>query len=231
MSNDLMRRKLQALAREDSVVLDAAARDRIIQNVVAAAPLEMRRARTMRLATGGGVALAAAAAVALFVGLGADALRGSSSPASPGAQDLPTAPTPLRACADRPLPAALAFVERDSEKVLQVGDLARVVASADSRVALDHAEPCNIVVTLEAGGVAVRAPDLRGGELRIRARNAEVVVHGAQFALTQGERDLTVEVTEGRVFVERHAMGQREVSAGRRMRLSDTAVVESQIAR
>jgi ferric-dicitrate binding protein FerR (iron transport regulator) len=230
MSNDLMRRKLQALARQDVEGLDPEARNRIIGRVVAAAPLELRRAKAMRVAAGGGIALAAAAAVALFVGIASSMLDGSpSSPAAQNAQDLPSAPT--SACADRTLPASLGFVERNSAQVLEVADLARVVASAGSRVALEHAEACNVVVKLDAGSVAVAAPDLRGGELRIVAHGAALVTRGAVFRVTQSDRDLGVEVTQGRVLLDRAGQARREIASGHRLQLSANGVVEGALTR
>jgi ferric-dicitrate binding protein FerR (iron transport regulator) len=232
MSNDLMRRKLQALARQDIEGLDPAARNRIIQRVVAAAPLEMRRARTVRLAAGGGIALAAAAAVALFVGMGTSVLSsGSSAPAAQNAQDLPSAPTFAGACADRSLPTSLGFVERNSEQVLEVADLARVVASAGSRVALEHAEACKLAVKLDVGSVAVASPDLRGGELRVVAHGAELVTRGAVFRVTQSDSELGVEVTQGRVLLERAGQARREIASGHRLQVSANGIVEGALAR
>ena len=230
MSNDLMRRKLQALARQDVEGLDPAARNRIIERVVAAAPLEVRRAKIMRMAAGGGVALAAAAAVALFVGISSSVLGGSPSPAAQNTQDLPSTPTSAGACADRMLPSSLGFVERNAERVLEIADLARVVASAGSRVALEHAEACKVAVKLDAGSVAVMASNLQGGELRIVARGAELVTHGAVFRVTQSDSELGVEVTQGRVALERTDQARREITSGHRLQLSASGVVEGALA-
>jgi ferric-dicitrate binding protein FerR (iron transport regulator) len=230
MLDQPLRRRLHALAHQDTPVLDGGARARILQHVVAAAPLEIRRAERVRWVKGGSVALAAAAAAALVFGLGTDALRTPGSPsvaASPEATPTPLPAAPSRACANSPLPTA--FVERaGGMQVLELGG-GQASANASSRVNVERVEPCRTLLVLDAGRLVVRAPDLRGGELTVRTRDADVVSHGAVFAIAQGEREVTLEVAEGRVMVDRHAMGKREVVAGRRVALSPSVVVESQL--
>jgi len=57
------------------------------------------------------------------------------------------------------------------------------------------------------------------------------VTRGAVFSVTQSGRELSVEVTQGRVMLDRHAQGTREITSGHRLQISDSGVVESALAR
>src|SRR5262249_12334412 len=107
------------------------------------------------------------------------------------------------ACASRPVApsAGAGFVASAGGARLELGPVADAVSSTGTTVRLEEASPCRTIIALESGTVAVHAKDLGGGELRVRTKRGDVVVHGTIFAVTEDDSSLEVEVAEGNVTV------------------------------
>jgi hypothetical protein len=224
MLDEELRRRLRAATDVAPNELDRAARERIVAAVVAQGHREMQRARVVRLASRTGVAFAAAAGVALAVGL---ATQQGSDRAVGAAVSPPTAAPVGSACTEQGRPSDARFVAEADKLVLDLGALAFAVASADSTVSVAQAEPCHIVIALSAGSVVVETRELGGGKLTVRSKSGDVVVTGATVGITQRDSELIVDVVEGSAVVHGPDFIGREVLAERRFQLSLGTLTES----
>lgn len=84
--------------------------------------------------------------------------------------------------------------------VTSLGARGLVGLSSDGAAAIVRREACLTEIALTSGRVAVRADDLGGGELSVRAGATTVRVTGTRFAVAAGER-VEVAVSEGTVEV------------------------------
>ena len=239
MLDETLRHRLRALADSDDPALDPSSRERIVRAVGERGPEIVRRSGRNRVALlGGGVALAAAAAAALFVGTQrADAPMSSNEAKAPAAAPVePRASGPVeqaaRACEQRPERSAVevGFRTVGDRAVLDLDTVAYAVAPSSSDVYLQEATRCRTIIALRSGRIAVHARDLGGGELVVKSGDAEVAVRGTVFSVTRENGDLAVEVAEGRVLVARAERDHKvEVDAGHRVAVSESdADVEPQ---
>lgn len=84
--------------------------------------------------------------------------------------------------------------------VSSLGARGLVGLSSDGAATIARREACLTEIALTSGRVAVRADDLGGGELSVRAGATTVRVTGTRFAVAAGER-VEVAVSEGTVEV------------------------------
>ncbi len=230
MSDEVMRRKLRSLAADDDEQLPLAAQERVLQNVLISGPGLVRRARRERLALRlGGVALAAAAAAALWFRIG----TGSVEPVAnlgktmdPGRTHSAQPRPAQRPCESRSAPANTAF----HGQALDLGSIAYAVTEPGSTATLEQSTSCRTVIALGSGKVSIHARDLGGGELVVHARDADVAVHGTVFAVALEGEDVVVEVAEGVVAVNKPGVSGRRVTAGTRVTFAQGLVAESELA-
>ena len=131
-------------------------------------------------------------------------------------------------CAGAPVPVAHETRYRGGRRALDLGERARFVLFRGAYAELER-EACRTVLTLREGRVAVHARDLRGGELVVRTRAGDVVVHGTVFdvSVARDAARLRVSVAEGVVGVTggtddtRVEAGRALEREGPRERLSD----------
>jgi hypothetical protein len=221
MLDDAFRRRIGALAASDPTELDEETRERIVARVAAEGPLLARRARRVRIAIAIAAPVLAAAAIAgLVVG----------RRAVPEERHVAAAVPPSPACATRAERAANAgFVRNETGQTLDLGVTAFAHASSDSSVRLVDGSPCKTAIELSTGTVTVHAKDLGGGELGVRTKDGEVMVHGTIFAVTETGDSLSVEVVEGRVLVT-HKSEKVAIGAGERLLASELGVARGALA-
>jgi FecR protein len=124
-------------------------------------------------------------------------------------------------CAQHPVPHAAVATLASGRRSLELGARGRAVLERGADVQLDASDPCRLALQLVRGRVTVHANDLMGGELRVRAASTEVVVHGTTFAVERVVDDVSVEVAEGAVAVEREGRAVAPlVRTGQRLQLS-----------
>jgi hypothetical protein len=224
MLDETLRRRVAEIAGADPGGLDDAASERVIRALVAKGPALVRRARRTRIAMmTAGPLLAAAAATALLVRHpGGTAVRGEAA-TTEARTIVPSV------CAGRAVPSGAAFVVEADGAHLDLGTVATAMAEPNSDVRVAEVAPCRTVIALGMGRVTVHAKDLGGGELHVRARDGEVVVHGTIFAVTQTADSLTVEVAEGRVGVKDHT-GEHAVGAGERFLVTAVGIAQGTLA-
>lgn len=221
MLDDNFRRRVGALATSDSEQLDEGARERILARVATEGPSIARRARRFRVALAvGAPVVAAAAAFGLLIGHRPATREAPAAVATP----------PALACAARAEPrgAKAGFVRMESGQKLDLGLTALAHASSDSAVRLVDASPCKTVIELSTGTVTVHAKDLGGGDLAVRTKDGEVLVHGTIFAVTETGDSLSVEVVEGRVLVV-HKAERVALGVGERLLASDIGVARGSL--
>jgi hypothetical protein len=221
-----LRRRMSDLADVDEGGLDDAARERIFSMLRTEGPALVRSGRRRRaLVTASAVTLAAAAAAALFVvrHRGDDGAERASVGARSGEAAL--------ACTSRAVApsAAAGFVIGTSGARLDLGAVAVATSSPGAAIRLEEASPCRTLIALESGTVAVHAKDLGGGELRVRTKRGDVVVHGTIFAVTEDAASLEVEVVVGNVTViDRN--DSHSVTTGQRLLLSAVGAAQGSLA-
>lgn len=233
MSDEALRRRLRHLAANDGDQLSVEAQQRVLANVLATGPRLIRRARIERIAwRAAGATLAAAAAATLWLRIGADTL-GSTGPVtkaadpSSGQSPVAAAPRAARACESRSVPANAAFQSAGKAQALNLGKLAYAVTEPGSEAVLEQSTACRTVIALHKGRVSVHARDLGGGELLVRARDADVAVRGTVFSVSLEGEDVAVDVAEGTVVVDKPGTSTRRVSAGTRVAFAKDLVAES----
>ena len=181
MSDEALRRRLRQLAANDDDQLSALAQERVLANVLATGPRLIRRARIERIAwRAAGATLAAAAAATLWLRIGADTLGSSgpltkaSDPANGQGHSRQSGPLP-RPCESRSVPANAAFQAAGNGQALDLGKLAvRGRPNRAARRSSSRALRVGPSFVLRKGRVSVHARDLGGGELLVRARDADV---------------------------------------------------------
>lgn len=228
MLDEAFRKRVAALAESEDALLDDAACARIMERVAVEGPALVHSARRRRVAVLAlGPALAAAAAFAVY-----QVDHRIDQPVV--AQKSPIAVTSeTRACVGRGTPAGAdrGFVAGEAgSRELFLGEVARARAEPGADARLEQATACATHIALAKGTVVVHAKDLGGGELLVRTRMADVVVHGTLFAVTQSADALTVEVVEGRVGV-RDRGGEHFVGAGERLLVSNVGLGQGTLPR
>jgi hypothetical protein len=216
MLDEGLRRRIAGLAEADEGRLDDAARERIFAMLRSEGPALVRSGKRRRLlATASAVTLAVAAAAALFVvrhppGNGAERanVEARSAEAALACSSRAVAPS-----------AAAGFVAGTNGARLDLGEVGVATSSPGAGVHLEEASPCRTLIALDSGTVAVHAKDLGGGELRVRTKHGDVVVHGTIFAVTQDDASLEVEVVVGNVTVT-DRNDSHSVTTGQRLLLS-----------
>jgi tetratricopeptide (TPR) repeat protein len=234
MSDEVMRRRLRALAVEDDQQLSPAAQERILQSVLATGPGLVRRGRRERMVWGiSGVALAVAAAAALWFRIGPASLEPTANlnkTTEPARAHAPQQRPAARACESRSAPANAAFHASGSGQALDLGTIAYAVTESGSTATLEQSSSCRTVIALDTGRVSIHARDLGGGELVVRARGADVAVRGTVFAVELEGEDVVVEVAEGTVVVNKAGVSDRRVPAGTRVTFAQGLVAESALS-
>ncbi|MBI2378002.1 MAG: FecR domain-containing protein [Deltaproteobacteria bacterium] len=240
------RGSLRSLA-EPLEALDPAARDRVLARVRGEGPRVVKRARFVRTASRVGGAAAALILVVVGLTSGGERTYEVSGPVAvvapsrdvvaPKAEELkapaPRSKAPEVVPSRAPARAAVAagdaracerwegargrFELTGGRLVLELGRRGRAVAASGARVALEGSGPCDTVIRLDSGTVAVRADDLGRGALRVVTREGEVRVHGTMFSVSRAERRLIVEVAEGRVEVTPTGRQSAFVAQGERL--------------
>ena len=227
MLDEGLRQRIAGLAEADEGGLDEAARERIFTMLRSEGPALVQSAKRRRLvATASAFALAAAAAAALLV------VRHRSGDGTERASLGARAGEAALACSSRAVaPSASAgFVTGTGGSRLDLGAVAVASASPGAAVRLEEASPCRTLIALESGTVAVHAKDLGGGELRVRTKRGDVVVHGTIFAVTEDVASLEVEVVVGNVTVT-DGNGSHSVTTGERLLLSAVGAAQGTLAR
>jgi hypothetical protein len=223
MLDETLRHRVAQIAASDSGVLDDAASERILRHVVNQGPALVRRAQRTRMTfMAAGPALALAAGALLFV---RHHPAGGAMPEDTRAV-APSQVAAVGACARRAAPPrGVGFVTESDGAYLDLGAVANATAEPNTDVHVTEAAQCRTVLTLGMGRVTVHAKDLGGGELRVRARDGEVTVHGTIFSVTQTSESLVVEVAEGRVSVKDRG-GEHTVSTGERLLVSSVGIAQ-----
>jgi ferric-dicitrate binding protein FerR (iron transport regulator) len=227
MLDEGFRRRISDLAEVDESGLDEAARERIFEMLRTNGPALVRSGSRRRLlATASGIALAAAAAAALFVG------RHRAGDATPSAGIGARTGEAALACAARAVApsSAAGFVAGTNGARLDLGAVAVATSAPGTVVRLEEASPCRTLIALESGTVAVHAKDLGGGELRVRTNRGDVVVHGTIFAVTKDDASLEVEVVVGNVVVTDRD-DSHSVQTGQRLLLSAVGAAQGSLAK
>lgn len=225
MLDETLRRRVAEIAAADSVGLDDAASERIVRRLAAEGPRVVRWARRTRFALmAAGPVLAVAAGAALLVRHSVG--KGTREEAT---VTLPAEAAVVSACARRAVPVGAGFVAGSDGARLDLGMVATAVAEPNADVRVVEVAPCRTVIALGMGRVTVHAKDLGGGELRVRARDGEVTVHGTIFAVAQTNDSLMVEVAEGRVGV-KDRTGVHWVGAAERLLVSAVGVAQGTLA-
>jgi hypothetical protein len=221
MLDETLRRRVAEIAAADSGCLDDAASERIVRRLAAEGPRVVRWARRTRFALmAAGPVLAVAAGAALLVRHSVG--KGTREEAT---VTLPAEAAIVSACARRAVPVGAGFVAGSDGARLDLGMVATAVAEPNADVRVAEVAPCRTVIALGMGRVTVHAKDLGGGELRVRARDGEVTVHGTIFAVAQTNDSLVVEVAEGRVGV-KDRTGEHWVGAAERLLVSAVGVAQ-----
>jgi ferric-dicitrate binding protein FerR (iron transport regulator) len=227
--------RLRALGEHERSELGQDAQGRIAERIAHSGPGLVRRARRTRralqLATGLCVIGLAWGASRWLVPDESVAHRVEPQPARGVDRGVDGKPPPAlapaarttaaRACElrDGTEPARVTSARGQGERI-ELGVLGALLAEPGGALWLDARDPCRVRARLQAGAVIVHAADLGGGELRVTTDRGDVVVHGTLFRVARNERELTVEVAEGKVSVVQH--GQvlvPAISAGQRARL------------
>jgi hypothetical protein len=234
---DRMRDRLRELGRAAERPLSPELRERVVQRVTAFGPGLVRRSRRRQTSL-------RVAAIALPLALGAAwlGMRSSSGSTPIGPLDLGKAEqaadttrapraseraarsAPARpACAEHPQPLTAASALAAGRRSFELGERGRIVLEAGGEAELEAADPCKLELHLAKGRVSVHAADLFGGELKVSAGSADVVVHGTTFAVERTGEQVTVDVDEGAVAVESSRTRQAPlVVAGQSLRLTGT---------
>lgn len=207
LDGDLQRR-LASLAAEERSPLDNLDRQRILARVREAEAVEAGRASRAASIRGMGLTamVALAAAALLLVALSRASDRSAATQAGSLAnldkrpvERVDAVEEALRArastvesvrvppssprCATLEVPTARARRDRRGA-VIDLGERARFVLSRGADGAIVEATPCSTTFALRAGGLAVHARDLAGGELVVRTDSGDVVVHGTIFSVS-----------------------------------------------
>jgi hypothetical protein len=219
------RDRLRALADVGGAELDEEARGRIARRVASDGPRVVRRARRVRTGVQalGGCAALGLCGLAVWLGHAGSASEPAASLHAPRDAQKPPAVARVapRACEQRGSIAVSPSASAGDGRRFELGELGTLVATQDTLMELDAADPCRVRVRLDRGSVAVHAADLGGGELRVASPSAEVSVHGTVFAVTEREGVLTVDVDEGRVAVaQRGRATPLHLGAGMRLRVA-----------
>jgi hypothetical protein len=200
---DRMRDKLRDLRRAGDHALEPELHSRLAEHLKVHGPAVVRRSRRRRAWLKAGTLL-----LPIALGAGWAAMHGLEGGFGGGTPERATEPAlrasggEVRACA-RPLDAPSFTALPSGRRWLDLGARARVVLDEGGEAELDATDPCHLELRLARGRVTVHAADLLGGEFRVRAAATDVVVHGTVFAVERTELDVSVEVDEGRVLVER----------------------------
>jgi ferric-dicitrate binding protein FerR (iron transport regulator) len=220
MLDEAFRRRVGALAASDQDRLDEAARERILARVAAEGPSIARRARRARtVVMVASPVLAAAAIAAILIG---------RRPATQAPAAVAAAPSLACAARAQSADAKRGFVRVEAGQKLDLGVTAFAYASSDSTVHLVESLPCKTTIELSGGTVTVHAKDLGGGELAVRTKDGEVLVHGTIFAVTETGDSLSVEVVEGRVLVA-HKAERVTLGAGERLLASELGLARGSL--
>lgn len=205
---DELRKRLRDARREHGTELDPQTYARIVEHVVAFGPGQVRRSHQRR----------AAVRAALLV-LPLVLLAGFWWRSAPQTQ---TQTILVRAaCAERVLAETAARVRPDGSQLFELGEVGQIVLDPGSDAQLNAVDPCRLELQLVRGRASVHAANLFGGELKVRAGETEVVVHGTTFAVERAADEVLVDVETGAVAVA--SQGQPIaglVRAGERMRVA-----------
>jgi hypothetical protein len=125
------------------------------------------------------------------------------------------------ACAQHPVKGSNVATLASGRRALELGDRGLAVLEKGAEVQLDATDPCRLALQLVRGRVTVHARDLMGGELRVRAGSTDVVVHGTTFAVARDADEVSVDVAEGAVAVERDGRAVTPlIRTGQRLQLA-----------
>ncbi|MDB4976431.1 MAG: hypothetical protein JWN48_4772 [Myxococcaceae bacterium] len=181
--DEQLARKLRRAADAADAATEQAPLGQAAQARVLAAMLQesqrLARRRRLRGVALGGLALAASAALGLWL------------------HDAPSSPPPATLCA-LPVSSATRFVASEGRQLLTLGAFGRVAASADAELKLGTANPCELVITLARGTLAAELHNLRPAKLSVRTPLGEVQVRGTTFSVQVDER-LQVALLHGAV--------------------------------
>lgn len=206
---DPMRQRLRELARATHKPHSAELEARLIANLRTHGPRAIVSGRRRRMAMA--VSAVVLPCILLAFGFwlrGVDARPGALAQRVLAAKSMPEAsvtsqlPAKTPKCAGRALSPPTSTVLPDGARFIDLGQRGKLVLDRSGEATLDTDNPCALALTLAAGRVTVRADDLLGGTLKVRAGSTDVVVHGTKFAVERAGDQLVVDVLEGVVGVQ-----------------------------